>query len=155
MLPCDTNLEGRKVCVENHIHVGDQVREVNPSPQETQEEIELEGQEEGDQGGEIQGDEVQIRRSSRQTRPSSRLKDFVMYLIQYPIQDYISYENITYGHYIFLNALSQSKVPKVYEKARLDPKLCKAMDKELDALEKNQTWEICLLPKNKKPVVYK
>jgi hypothetical protein len=23
MLSCDTNIEGRKICVENHIHVGD------------------------------------------------------------------------------------------------------------------------------------
>jgi Reverse transcriptase (RNA-dependent DNA polymerase) len=93
-----------------------------------------------------------VRRSSRQTQPSSRLKDFVTYSVQYPIEDYISYDNITNDHYVFLNSLSQIEEPKVFEIAKLDPKWCKAMDEELHALEKNQMWEIYFLPKTKKPV---
>jgi hypothetical protein len=102
MLPCDTNLEGRKICVENHIHVGDQENEDNMAPQE---EVGIEEHEDKEEA-ENQRDEIPIRRSSRQTRPSSRLKDFVTYSVQYPIQDYISYDNITNDHYVFLNALS-------------------------------------------------
>jgi hypothetical protein len=93
-----------------------------------------------------------LRRSSRQTQPSTRLKDFVTYSIQYSIQDYISYTNITKDHYVFLNSLSKEEEPIYYEIARLEPKWCEAMDEELRALKKNQTWEVCYLPKNKKPV---
>jgi hypothetical protein len=91
-----------------------------------------------------------VRRSSRQTQPSSRLKDFVMYSVQYPIQDYISYNNITNDHYVFLNSISQIEEPTVFVIAKLEPKWCKAMDEELQAMEKNQTWEICFFTKDKK-----
>jgi hypothetical protein len=94
MLPCDTNLEGRKICVENHIHVGDQENEDNMAPQE---EVGIE-EHEDEEEAENQRDEIPIRRS--------RLKDFITYSVQYPIQDYISYDNITNDHYVFLNALS-------------------------------------------------
>jgi negative regulator of genetic competence, sporulation and motility len=113
MLPYYTNLEGRKICVENHIHIGDQESEDNIPPQELQEEVELEEQQEENQEEEIQEDEVPTRRSSRQTRSSSRLKDFVTYLVQYSIQNYISYDNITNDHYVFLNALTKIEEPKV------------------------------------------
>jgi hypothetical protein len=80
------------------------------------------------------------------------LKDFVTYSVQYSIQNYILYDNITNDHYVFLNALTKIEEPNVYEIAKLDPKCCKAMDEEFDALKKNQTWEIYLQPKNKKSV---
>jgi Reverse transcriptase (RNA-dependent DNA polymerase) len=148
ILPCDTNLEWRKICVENHIHVGDQGNEDNMAPQE-----EAGIEEHEDEEEENQRDEVPIWWSSRQTRPSSRLKDFVTYPVQYPIQNYISHDNITNDHYVFLNTLSQSEEPKVFEIAKLDPKWCKAMDEELDALEKKTKHEkYACYQKNKKSV---
>jgi hypothetical protein len=57
------------------------------------------------------------------------------------------YHNITNDHYVFLNILSQIEESNVFEIAKLDQKWCKAMDEEPNALEKNQTLEICLLPK--------
>jgi hypothetical protein len=80
-----------------------------------------------------------VRRSSRQTQPQSRLKNFITYSIHYSVQDYISYNNITNDHYVFLNSLSQIEEPKVFEIIKLDPKWCKAMDEKLHALEKNKT----------------
>jgi hypothetical protein len=65
MLPCDTNLEGRKICIENYIHIGDQGSENNMAPQEEARIEEHEDEEED----ENQRDKVPIRRSSRQTRP--------------------------------------------------------------------------------------
>jgi hypothetical protein len=57
MLPCDTNLEGRKIYVENHIHVGDQGNEDNMAPQE---EVGIE-EHENEEEDENQRDEVPIR----------------------------------------------------------------------------------------------
>jgi hypothetical protein len=52
-----------------------------------------------------------------------------------------------------VNVISTMAEPATFEEAKQDPKWCKAMDEELQALEKkNQTWTICPLPKNKKPV---
>jgi hypothetical protein len=74
--------------------MGDQEREDHESSQgEIKENEDVE---------KTQEKEVSIRRSSRQTQPSTRLKDFISYSVQYPIQDYISYENISNEHYIFL-----------------------------------------------------
>jgi hypothetical protein len=64
------------------------------------------------------------------------LKDFVTYSVQYPIQDYISYGNITNEHYVFLNSISQADEPQTFEIAKYKPNWCKAMDEELHALEK-------------------
>jgi hypothetical protein len=45
--------------------------------------------------------------------------------------------------------LSRIEEPINYEIAKLKPKWCKAMNEELNALERNQTWKVCYLPKNK------
>jgi Reverse transcriptase (RNA-dependent DNA polymerase) len=92
------------------------------------------------------------QRSNRQTRPSTKLKDFVTYTVNYPIQDYIFYNNITNDYYAYLSTLTQTKELKNYEIAKLDPRWYNAMNEKLHALKKNQTWEICELPKNKKSV---
>jgi hypothetical protein len=60
-------------------------------------------------------------------------------LVQYPIQDYILYGNITNEHYAFLNSISQANEPQTFEIAKHNSNWCKAMDEELHALEKNQT----------------
>jgi hypothetical protein len=69
-------------------------------------------------------------------------------LVQYPIQNYVSYDNISNDHYIFLNSLSQPEEPKIFEIAKLDPKWCKAMDEELHALEKTLNMKNMFSTKN-------
>jgi hypothetical protein len=81
------------------------------------------------------------RRSTRQTQPPTKLKDFATYTVQYSIQDYISYSNITIDHYAYLSVLSQTEESKNYEMIKLDLRWHKAMNEELHALEKNQTWK--------------
>jgi hypothetical protein len=85
VLPCITN-EGRiKVFVENVTNETDEEERVN---------------EEAEEPTEVQGPEAEqnLRRSTRQTWASTRLKDFATYTVQYPIQDYISYKNISEEH---------------------------------------------------------
>jgi Reverse transcriptase (RNA-dependent DNA polymerase) len=124
--------------------------------EETQEEEDtldqIEESETSIQDDESHEDEVEpLRRSSRQTQPSTRLKDYITYSVQYSIQNYLSYKNIS-SDYAFLNSLSKEQEPKTFDDARIEPKWCKAMEEELDALENNETWKICHFPKNKKPV---
>jgi hypothetical protein len=121
----------KKVLVENHTQIGTQETEDNEQSQEEEEE-----EEEGDNLEEIQEEEIPLRRSSRQIQPSTKLKDFVTYSVKFSIQDYISYDHITNEHYVFFSSLSLIKEPTTYEVAKIKPKWCRAMNKELYALEK-------------------
>jgi hypothetical protein len=95
---------------------------------------------------------VQLRRSSRQPQPSTRLKDLVTYSVHYPIQDYLSYKNISSEHYAFINNLFKIEEPTSYEIAKREQKWCKAMEEELNALEKIKLGKFVNCPKIKKLV---
>jgi hypothetical protein len=88
---------------------------------------------------ETQEKEMLLRRSNRQPQSSTRLKDYITYSVNYPIQDYILYNNVSHDHYTFIITLSKIEEPTNYEMARTNPNWCKAMREELYALEKNQT----------------
>jgi hypothetical protein len=83
--------------------------------------------------------EIETRQSSRIPQPSTRLRNFVTYKIQYPIQDFISYTNISSKHTSFLTSITKAQEPNTYQEAITCPIWCKAMREELDALEKNKT----------------
>jgi hypothetical protein len=88
----------------------------------------LQGEAESERIEESQ-EEVQLRRSSRQPQPSTRLRDYVTYSVNYPIQDYISYKNISNEHYVFLTALSKIKEPTNYEVAKMTQNVAKPWKK--------------------------
>jgi hypothetical protein len=72
-------------------------------------------------------------------QPSTRLRDFITYLVYYPIQDYIYYNHISNEHYVFLSSLSRIEELINYEIAKLELKWCKAMNEKLNVLERSQT----------------
>jgi hypothetical protein len=77
-----------------------------------------------------------VRRSSRIPQPSTRLKDFITYKVQYPINNFIFYHNISPNHISFLTSISKEHEPYTYHEAIDIPIWCKTMKEELDALEK-------------------
>jgi Reverse transcriptase (RNA-dependent DNA polymerase) len=93
-----------------------------------------------------------LRRTTRVPRASSRLRDFVTYKVCYPIQDFITYDNVAPQYKALLTSISNQKEPSIFEEAINQPVWCKAMKEELGALERNETWEIVQLPKGKKVV---
>jgi Integrase core domain/GAG-pre-integrase domain len=108
-------------------------------------EVEPTTQEEEASEGErsIEG-EIEAKRSSRIPQPSTRLRDFVTYKVQYSIQDFISYTNISPKHTSFLTSITKVQELNTYQQAITCPIWtcpiwCKAMREELDALEKNKT----------------
>jgi len=142
MLPHITNHERQEVLVEENINIENQEDGEEEQVEDNNHQIEEDSQ----------GELVPLRMSSRQVQPPTRLIDFVMYTVQYPIQEYVSYNNISQEYCAFLNLLSKVEEPSSYEVAKKEPKWCKAMEEELQALKKNQTWELCMLPKDKKLV---
>jgi hypothetical protein len=93
-----------------------------------------------------------LRRSVRTKFPSTRLRDCITYKVQYPIQDFISYDSISSNHRVFFTSIEKEQEPNNYLEAINNPVWTKAMKEELKALEKNETWVIVQLPQNKKPV---
>ena len=112
--------------------------------------------------------EVQVR-PSRDRRPPIWASDYVCNLMthksgmssntqsqkstcQYPIENYMTYKNISPTHLHYLCNIDTAHEPYTYKEAIKDEHWIKAMKCEIDALESNHTWDIVPLPKDKKPV---
>jgi Reverse transcriptase (RNA-dependent DNA polymerase) len=70
----------------------------------------------------------------------------------YPIQDYISYKKVSPTYRYYLENIAHQTEPTTWEDANQHPVWQKAMNEELQTLEKNHTWDIVCLPKEKKHV---
>jgi hypothetical protein len=68
------------------------------------------------------------------------------------ISNYVSYEALSPSHLAFVASLQLVHIPTDWTVAKQDPKWCVAMREELEALRKNQTWELTTLPDGKKAV---
>ncbi|XP_052482955.1 uncharacterized mitochondrial protein AtMg00820-like [Gossypium raimondii] len=71
---------------------------------------------------------------------------------RYPITNYLTLSHFSPKHRAFLANLTTQTEPKSYEEAALHPHWQKAMDIELQALERNHTWSIVSLPTGQKPI---
>ncbi|CAM8925879.1 unnamed protein product [Rhodiola kirilowii] len=116
---------------------------------------------------------VELRRSTRSRQPSVLLRDFVCNTvlpfenptsaaltapassssgISYPIAAYVSCARFSGPHANFLAAVTANHEPVTYKEAVKYAHWRAAMQNELDALEKNGTWEPSLLPPEKKAI---
>lgn len=103
---------------------------------------------------------IPVRRSSRSIVSSIWMHDYACSstLIKnstpctYPIANFLTYNHFSEPHQQFLAALSLVKEPRFYHEAMTDIRWCKAMNDELTALERNNTWDIVKLPPKVKPI---
>ena len=70
----------------------------------------------------------------------------------HPISKYVSYQNLSQNHRAFTSKITNLFVPRNIEEALDDPNWKLAVLDELNALRKNETWEIVNLPHDKKQV---
>ncbi|CAH9129521.1 unnamed protein product [Cuscuta epithymum] len=70
----------------------------------------------------------------------------------YPISKYISYEKFSCTHKAYLAAITSRDEPKYFSQAVRDPLWRDAMQKEINALEENNTWILVPLPPGKRIV---
>ncbi|GKA65389.1 ribonuclease H-like domain-containing protein, partial [Tanacetum coccineum] len=72
--------------------------------------------------------------------------------IKYGLERYVGYSKLTSENYCFTTELNKAFEPKTYWEACKDQHWIEAMNKEMDALYRNDTWEITDLPKDRKSI---
>ena len=91
-------------------------------------------------------EKIDENNDSVSTRQSKRVK---IPKKLYPIEDDVIVYSFTIPK-VYVTNLSDIKMPKNIEEASMDERWKSAMDKEINALEKNSTWEIIDVHNNKK-----
>ncbi|XP_057989182.1 uncharacterized protein LOC110665732 [Hevea brasiliensis] len=84
-----------------------------------------------------------LRRSTRLHQQPSRLKDFVVASLSYATTSVAVF---------YSSPVSKTQEPVTYLQAITNTNWIEVMNQELQALEKNGTWELCELPKRKKAI---
>jgi len=103
---------------------------------------------------------IPTRVSTRNKIALAYLKDYVSSTTNsinastspYPISNYISYANISPSHSCFAMSLHTDPEPKTFTEANKHECWQKAMQDEINALNKTGTWKIVDLPPNVKPI---
>ncbi|KAJ0599026.1 putative RNA-directed DNA polymerase [Helianthus annuus] len=96
---------------------------------------------------------VDVRKSSRNTSMPKRLDDFVVEgKVRYGIEKVINYANLSYENKCFVASLNKTLEPTCYSEAARDNKWVEAMNSEMEALYRNNTWVLVDLPKDRKPI---
>ena len=72
---------------------------------------------------------------------------------KYPITNYVFTQGLSKPLKTFTQTLSSCHIPSSVEEALSDPEWAQAMQEELKALKKNNTWKLVPLPERKKLVV--
>ncbi|GJZ42161.1 ribonuclease H-like domain-containing protein [Tanacetum coccineum] len=94
-----------------------------------------------------------VRRSSRKTSLPSRLKDYeIQGKVKYGLNRYVNYAKLNAENYSFVTNLNKTIEPKTYKEASIDSKWVEAMNLEMEALYRNGTWELTVLPKGRKVI---
>ncbi|KAJ0826856.1 putative RNA-directed DNA polymerase [Helianthus annuus] len=104
--------------------------------------------------GEVQDQpSTTLRRSSRNIKFPSKLDDFIIEgKVKYGLENVLNYANLSPDNLCFASVLNKSVEPKNYVEAKTDTNWVNAMNEELEALHRNNTWDIVDLPPNRKPI---
>ena len=70
----------------------------------------------------------------------------------HPISNFVSYEKLSLSYKAFATALTEINIPKSIQEALVQPEWKKAVMEEVNALEKNKTWEYSKMLAGKKLV---
>jgi hypothetical protein len=85
-------------------------------------------------------------------QPAKRYEPTVHAKSKYPVADVMSTHRLSKSYESFVNQISVVSVPNKVQDALCDPKWSKAMEEEMEALQKNDTWELVPPPYGKKTV---
>ncbi|XP_071719484.1 uncharacterized protein [Rutidosis leptorrhynchoides] len=72
--------------------------------------------------------------------------------VRYPMSNYCNYSNMNDDVKCFSSSLDKSVEPQSYEEVCKDPKWIEAMNNEIEALHRNNTWVVSDLPVGRKAI---
>ncbi|RVW84312.1 putative mitochondrial protein [Vitis vinifera] len=101
--------------------------------------------------GEDRAGEMLIPSIDDSTLPIA-LRKGVRRCTDHPIGNYVTYEGLSPSYRAFATSLDDTQVPNTIQEALKISEWKKAVQDEIDALEKNGTWTITDLPVGKRPV---
>ncbi|KAK1429347.1 hypothetical protein QVD17_11555 [Tagetes erecta] len=93
------------------------------------------------------------RKSARESNLPRRFDEYVIEgKVKYGIEKVVNYSNLSPENYCFVSNLNKSALPKNFKEASNDPNWVNAMNLEMEALLKNNTWILSELPKGRKAI---
>ncbi|KAJ0445200.1 putative RNA-directed DNA polymerase [Helianthus annuus] len=95
---------------------------------------------------------IPTRRSSRSSTAPKRFEDFIVGNARYNYDKYVDYSSLPKENVCFAANINKLVEPYTYKDAIKDKRWVDAMNDELSALYRNNTWDIVDLPKGKKPI---
>ncbi|KAJ0622209.1 putative RNA-directed DNA polymerase [Helianthus annuus] len=94
-----------------------------------------------------------VRRSTRKVVVPKKFENFVLNSkVKYSLDKVVSYSCLSSDNLAFTTSLNKIVEPSCYEEAASDPKWVEAMNKEMEALFRNNTWVLADLPKGRKAI---
>ena len=98
-------------------------------------------------------EETELRRTTRPSKLPKRLDDYVLDgKYRYGIDKVVNYSYLDADSLCFATSLNKTVEPKSYKEACTDSNWINAMNDEMEALNRNQTWIVTDLPKGRKPI---
>ncbi|XP_071708748.1 uncharacterized protein [Rutidosis leptorrhynchoides] len=99
------------------------------------------------------GETSTVRRSERAVVLPKRFSDFVIESkIKYGVEKVVNYSFLNDDNFCFVSNLNKSIKPHTYNEAVKDNNWVNAMNEEITALNRNNTWEMVDLPPGRKPI---
>ncbi|XP_076948411.1 uncharacterized protein LOC143620654 [Bidens hawaiensis] len=93
------------------------------------------------------------RRSTRNISFPRTLNDYVVEgKVKYGLERVVNYSNLSINNLCFTSLLNKSSEPKNFHEAINDPNWVIAMNNELEALHRNDTWDLVDLPHDMKTI---
>ncbi|XP_076925214.1 uncharacterized protein LOC143587953 [Bidens hawaiensis] len=97
--------------------------------------------------------ETIVRRSTRSSTLPKRLQDYMIEgKVKYGLEKVVNYSNLSHEKFSFVSSLNKSIEPKWYRDAVLGKHWVDAMNSEMEALHRNNTWDLVDLPSGRKPI---
>ncbi|GJR41783.1 ribonuclease H-like domain-containing protein [Tanacetum coccineum] len=104
-------------------------------------------------------DEGNVYPCTRSTQTSDGSEDNIATSMgssrKYGLEKYVSYSNMSTPNMYFSTNLNKSFEPNTFYKALKDTRWVEAINNEIEALNRNNTWTICDRSKGRKPIGYK
>nr|KAJ0213000.1 hypothetical protein LSAT_V11C400157850 [Lactuca sativa] len=102
----------------------------------------------------LEGDQsIRTTRSGRTVHLPAKFSDYIVEgKHKFGIEKTVNYSLLDNENLCFVSNLNKTVEPKTYSEAALDTNWIKTMNDEMEALYRNNTWEITDLPKGRKPI---